>query len=181
MKGPNFDPIKGEEVRFRDNSQKRPGIFKIIGVHGADDKPAQTSPLNVYGRFGMATVDLRSQDNELDLPFIPLDLLQYVDEARDVRRTIEWLKTSPDNRKYPDYIVDYEVNAGEDHEGNPSIFVRFFIDPDYFYENGRAPEEKVVALNEFLDGVRDELLSLDLEFRISVRVGEARRALDVAS
>jgi hypothetical protein len=181
MEGPNFDPALGEKVRFKESLQKRPGIFTIVGVHGANDKLAQSDPLNVYGRFGMTTVDLRPEGKGLDLAFMPLDSLQYVDETRDVRRTIEWLKTSPDNRKYPDYIVDYEVQASEDHEGRPSIFVRFFIDSDYFYENGRASKEKVVALNEFLDAVRDELISLDLDRWISVRVGEARRALDVAS
>jgi hypothetical protein len=165
----------GEEVRVG----FRPGIFKIIQVRPpGEEHPNQNlhTPESIFG-----TVDLRQESNGFALPGIPWHRLNYVDETRPVRRTIEWLKASPNNRKYPDYIVDYEVKAGEDHAGNPSIFVRFFVDPDYFYENGRASEEKVVALNEFLDGIRDELLSLDLDRWISVRAGEARRALDVAS
>jgi hypothetical protein len=134
---------------------------------------------------GGRTVDLERISGSLTgnvIRSVPWDWLDYVDkEERKVRRTIEWLKTSPDGRPYPDYIVDYEVKDGEDHVGNPSICVRFFIDPDYLYENGRASDEKVIALNEFLDSVRDELLNLELNRWISVRVGEARRTLDVAS
>src|SRR5271167_5017577 len=181
MEGPNFEPVLGEEVRFKDTLQKRPGIFKIIGVHSANDKLAQSDPLSVYGRFGLATVDLRPEGKGLDLPFMPLEFLEYVDETRNVRRTVEWLKTNPDSRKYPDYIVAYEVKAGDDHAGNPSIFVRFFVDPDYFYENGRASQEKIAALNEFLDDVRKELLCSDPDRWIYVRAGEAQRTLDVAS
>jgi hypothetical protein len=175
MEGPNFDPVEDEEVRVG----FRPGIFKITKVRPPDEEhPNQNlhTPQNIFG-----TVDLQQRGNGFILPAIPWHLLNYVDETRFVRRTIDWLKTSPDGRKYPDYIVDYEVNDGEDHEGNPSIFVRFFVDPDYFYENGHASEEKVRALNEFLDSVRNELLSLELDRWISVRAGEARRALDVAS
>jgi hypothetical protein len=175
MEGPNFDPVVGEEVRVG----FRPGIFEIVQVRPSGEEypnPNVQSPQSILG-----TVDLRQKRSGFALPAIPWHLLSYVDETRFVRRTIEWLKTSPDGRKYPDYIVDYEVRGGEDHEGNPSIFVRFFVDPDYIYENGHASKEKVAALNKFLDGVRDELLILDLDRWISVGTGEARRALDVAS
>jgi len=175
MEGPNFDPVVDEEVRVG----FRPGIFKIIQVHPpGEEHPNQNlhTPQSIFG-----TVDLRQKGKGFALPAIPWHLLKYVDETRFVRRTIDWLKTSPDGGRYPGYIDGYEVRDGEDHEGNPSIFVHFFVKPDYFYENGHASEEKVAALNEFLDGVRDELLSLDLERWISVRAGEARRALDVAS
>ena len=175
MEGQNFDPVVDEEVRVG----FRPGIFKIIQVYPPGEEhpnPNLHAPQSIFG-----TVDLRQKGSGFALPAIPWHLLSYVDETRFVRRTIDWLKTSPDGRKYPDYIVDYEVKEGEDHEGNPSIFVRFFVDPDYFNENGHASQEKVAALNDFLDGVRDELRSLDLERWISVGPGEARRALDVAS
>jgi hypothetical protein len=175
MEGPNFEPVVGEEVRW----WGRPGVFRIDRIR----RPGEEHPnLNLQTPLtGFGTVDLKQDGSNFIHEAVPWAVLQYVDETRPVRRTIEWLKTNPQSRNYPDYIVDYEVKAGEDHEGNPSIFVRFFIDPDYFYENGRASEEKVVALNEFLDAVRDELMSLDLDRWISVRVGDARRALDVAS
>ncbi len=175
MEGPNFNPVVDEEVRVG----FRPGIFKIIQVRSpGEEHPNQNlhTPQSISG-----AVDLQQKGSGFALPAIPWHLLNYVDETRFVRRTIDWLRTSPDGRKYPDYIVGYEVKEGEDHEGNPSIFVRFFVDPDYFYENGHPSEEKIAALNEFLDGVRDELLSLDLERWISVQAGQARRALDVAS
>jgi hypothetical protein len=175
MEGPNFDPVVGEEVRVR----FRPGIFKIIQVRPPkEEHPNQNlhTPESIFG-----SVDLRQKGSGFALPAIPWHLLNYVDVTRFVCRTIDWLKTSPDGRKYPDYIVDYEVKDGQDHEGNPSIFVRFFVDPDYFYENGHVSEEKVAASNEFLDSVRNELLSLELDRWISVRAGDARRVLDVAS
>ena len=175
MEGPNFDPVVDEEVRVG----FRPGIFRIVQVHPLGEEHPNPNLDTTQSIFG--TVDLRQKGSGFALPAIPWHLLKYVDETRFVRRTIDWLKTSPDGRKYPDYIVDYEVKDGEDHEGNPSIFVRFLVDPDYFYENGHASQEKVAALNEFLDGVRDELLSLDLGRWISVQAGQARRALDVAS
>jgi len=175
MEGPNFDPVEGEEVRVG----FRPGIFKIIQVRPPGEEHPKQDLHTSQSIFG--TVDLRQKGSGFALPAIPWHLLNYVDETRFVRRTIDWLKTNPDGRNYPDYIVDYEVKEGEDHGGNPSIFVRFFVDPDYFSENGHASQEKIAALNEFLDGVRDELRSLELERWISVGPGEARRALDVAS
>jgi hypothetical protein len=176
MDGPNFDPVEGEEVRIEGN----PGVFRIAQVHS----PAHSFPgFPPSGLDGMVTLEPIgiSAIRQKRLDGISWTSLRYVDETRPVRRTIEWLKNSPDNRQYPGYIVDYEVKAGEDHVGRPSIFVRFFIDPDYLYVNGQASEEKVIALNEFLDGVRDELLNLELDRWISVRVGEERRTLDVAS
>jgi hypothetical protein len=115
------------------------------------------------------------------LPAIPWYRLNYVDETCAVRHAIEWLKTNPDGRKYPGYVIDYEVKAGNDHAGNPSIFVRFLVDPDYFYENGRASQEKIAALNEFTFGVQQVLSGLGLDSWTYVQTGEARRALDVAS
>jgi hypothetical protein len=175
MEGPNFDPRVGEEVR----NGFRPGIFKIARVRPAgEEHPNQNlhTPETIFG-----TVDLRQEGSGFELPGIPWDRLDYVDETRSVRRTIEWLKTSPDGRKYPDYIVDYEVTAEDDHAGNPSIYVRFLVDPDYFFKNGKASEEKVAKLNAFLEDVRKELLYLDLDRWPYVRAGQARKVLDVAS
>ncbi|MGA7339052.1 MAG: hypothetical protein WBX18_00550, partial [Terracidiphilus sp.] len=98
-----------------------------------------------------------------------------------VRRVIEWLKSNPLGKSYPKYVVGYEVKLGDDHADYPSIFVRFFVDPDYIYENGRPSEEKVAELNRFLEEVQRELLSLDLGRWTYVRAAEAPRALDVAS
>jgi hypothetical protein len=175
MEGPNFDPRVGEEVRVG----FRPGIFKITKVRPAcEEHPNHNlhTPESVLG-----TVDLRQEGSGFELPAIPWHRLDYVDETRTVRRTIEWLAASPDNRKYPDYIVDYEVTAEDDHAGNPSIYVRFLVAPDYFYKNGRASEEKVAELNAFLYDVRQTLLGLGLDRWTYVRAGQARKVLDVAS
>jgi hypothetical protein len=126
-------------------------------------------------------VDLKRDEDGLGLPAVPWYRLRYVDDTGPVRHAVEWLKTNPDGRKYPDYIVDYEVETGTDHAGNPSIFVRFSVDPDYFYENGRASQEKIAKLNEFTYGFQQTLLSLGLSRWTYVRANEARRTLDVAS
>jgi hypothetical protein len=171
----NFDPVTGEEVRVKG----RPGVFTIVGVY-----PPQVEHPNQNVRSAESlsgTVDLKQEQTGFDLPGIPWHRLDFIDETRPVRRVIEWLKTNPEGRLYPAYVVDYEVRTGEDHDGNPSIFVRFFADPDYLYENGRLSEKKIAELNGFLEDVRRELLGLDLERWIYVRAGEAQRTLDVAS
>jgi hypothetical protein len=178
MDGPNFNPRVGEEVRV----DEYPGLFKIAHVNS----PTGTSPgLLPVPPALPGSVNLESigtgQMQQRQLVCIPWTSLRYVDEARVVRRVIEWLKTSPDGRKYPDYIVDYEVTAEDDHAGNPSIYVRFLVDSDYFFENGKASEEKVATLNAFLYDVRQTLLGLGLDRWTYVRAGQARKVLDVAS
>ena len=172
----NFDPVRGEEVRVKG----RPGVFRIDKVY----QPGEVHPnpnLRTQELLSGA-VDLKREDNKFNLPGIAWNRLDYVDETRPVRRAIEWLKTKPEGRTYPDYVVDYEVTAGDDHAGNSAIFVRFFVDPDYFRRDAWPPsEKKVTELNQFLDEVRTELRSLDLDRWIYVRAGEARGALDVAS
>ena len=77
--------------------------------------------------------------------------------ARFVRRTIDWLKEPvPMEESTPTTSRTMRWREGKTIEGNPSIFVRFFVAPDYFYDDQHASKEKVAALNEFLDSVRDE-------------------------
>lgn len=171
----NLDPIVGEEVRVR----YRPGVFRIVNVYRPGEEHPNPNLRTSEGRLG--TVDLKREEDGFSLPAIPWHRLNFVDETRPVRRAIEWLKTNPEGGKYPDYVVDYEVTAGDDHAGNPSFFVRFFVDRGYIYENGRPSEEKVAKLNGFLDEVRSTLNLLDLDRWTYVRAAESRRALDVAS
>jgi hypothetical protein len=175
MDGLGFDPIVGQEVCVLG----RPGVFRIVHVY----QPGEEHPnRGLRTREGLSgTVDLRRKEDGFELPAIPWYRLRYVDDTGPVRHAIEWLKTNPDGRKYPDYIVDYEVETGNDHAGNPSIFVRFLVDPDYFYENGRASQERIAALNEFTYQVQQVLLGLDLDRWTYVQAGQAGRALDVAS
>ncbi|MGA2252448.1 hypothetical protein [Terracidiphilus sp.] len=171
----NFDPVQGEEVRV----EGRPGIFRIKRVYQPGEKHPNPNVRTSEGSLG--TVDLKQEQTGFDLPGIPWHRLVYVDEARPVRRVIEWRKKNSKGNSYPCYIVHYDVESGEDHDGNPSIFVRFLADRDYLYENGRLSEKKIAELNEFLDEVRRELIGLDLDRWIYVRAGEAQRELDVAS
>jgi hypothetical protein len=175
----NFDPIVGEEVRLLG----RQGLYKVVRVYM---KPP-TRTWRTKGDVGppspalrLVFVDLKSEESDEVLTDVPAERLKF-DETHPVRCAIEWLKTNPNGRKYPDFIIDYDVEARSDHAGNPSIFVRFLVDPDYFYENGRASQERIAALNEFTYQVQQVLLGLDLDRWIYVRSGEARRALDVAS
>jgi hypothetical protein len=164
----NLDPQVGEEVSVQGHS----GSFRITKVDHCIDNYRTT---RFYG-----SVDVEELVTGFKLEHIPVAALIY-GEDRPVRRALEWLKTNRDKKQYPDYIVDYEVETGNDHAGNPSIFVRFLVDPDYFYENGRVSQEKIAALNEFTYEVQQTLLSLGLDRWTYVRAGEARRALDVAS
>lgn len=177
----SFDPIVGEELRVLG----RQGLYKVVRVYM---KPP-TKTWQTKGDVGppspaleLMFVDLKSEESSEVLTDVPAnsERLKF-DETHPVRCAVEWLKTNPDGRKYPDYIVNYEVETGNDHAGNPSIFVRFLVDQDYFYENGRASQEKIAKLNEFTDEVQQTLLSLGLNRWTYVRAGEARRALDVAS
>jgi len=177
MDGPNFDPVMGEEVRVHN----RPGLFKIIRVQPFvwTARP-ELENLSVR-EMGLDTVDLKQDGSNSLLHGVPWFLLEF-DEVRSVRRAIEWLKTNPDGKKFPDYIVDYEVNARDDHAGNPSIFVRFLVNQDYLYgEDGHPSHENIAALNEFTFKVQQVLLGLELDRWTYVQTGEARRELDVAS
>jgi len=177
MDGPNFDPVIGEEVRVQGQS----GLYKIIGVDRAvvrfamPGMPVITDGSNVVSlrREGRNTLDV--------IGGVPWTSLVYVDETRAVRRVIEWLKTNPDDLHYPENIGGYEIEARNDHAGNPSIFVRFLADTDYFYENGRTSQERIATLNKFTFEVEQILLGLGLDRWIYVRFGEVRRALEVAS
>jgi len=174
MDGPNFDPRVDDKV-YAEN-----GLFKITNVVPCIDNYRTT------GFYGW--VDLKDPITGFKREHIPvaLESLKYVDdEVRKVRRIIEWLETSPDGRKYPDYIEDYEVRAEDDHAGNPSIYVRFLVDPDYVFKNGKASEENVAALNAFLYEVQQTLLGFNLNHWTYVQAGQgqgqARKVLDAAS
>jgi hypothetical protein len=175
MDGLSFDPVVGQEVCVLG----RPGVFRIIHVYQPGEEHPNPNLRTQEGQSG--TVDLKREEDGFGLPAIPWYRLTYVDDTGRVLHAIEWLKTNPDGRKYPDYIVDYEIETGSDHAGNPSIYVRFFVDPEYFYENGRPSEEKIASLNGFLYDVQQILLGLGLDRWTYVRSAEARRTLDVAS
>jgi hypothetical protein len=175
MDGLNFDPIVGQEVGVLG----RRGTFRIVHVYQPGDQHPNPSLQTSEGQAG--TVDLKQEEDGFGLPAIPWYRLRYVDETGPVRHAIEWLKTNPESHLFPDYIVDYDVSSGDDHAGNPAIFVRFFADQDYFYLNGRPAIERIDALNKFLYEVQQILLGLGLDRWTYVRAAEARGALDVAS
>ncbi|MGA3264669.1 MAG: hypothetical protein ABSC47_11570 [Terracidiphilus sp.] len=175
MDGLNFDPYAGQKVRVRG----WPGVFRIDKVYQPNEEHPNPNLRTEEGLQG--TVDLKREEDGFEKPSTPWYRLNYVDETDPVRHAIEWLKTNPEGRVFPAYIDNYEVTAGDDHAGNPAIFVRFFVDQDYFYENGRASEEKIDALNAFLYEVQQILLGLGLDRWTYVRAAEARRVLDVAS
>jgi hypothetical protein len=178
MDGLNFAPFVGQEVLV----SGIPGLFQIVEVRPPNSPTVPPGwENNVMGSEGGRTVDLRRVGGDSLLRSAPWAWLRYVDEAGVVRHAIEWLRTNPESHRFPDYIVNYEVESGNDHAGNPSIFVRFLVDADYFYENGRVSQEKIAALNEFVYKVQQILLGLGLDRWTYVRSAEAQRALDVAS
>lgn len=153
----NFDPIIGEEVHTPGHYG---GPFRIVAVH-----PTTHS--------GLGTVDLKQTGNDHLVSGVPWTMLLF-DETRPIRRAIEWLKENP-VVPYPDYVIDYQVEAKDDHQGNPAFYVRFIVEPD-----DQPSREKIKELNRFLDSVTTLLLSLGLDRWPYVHVAEKRSLVDVA-
>jgi len=170
----NFDPIVGEEVRVLG----RPGLYKVVRAYMKSSRVWRTegdvgppsSPLELM------FVDLRSEESGKILMDVPAysERLKF-DETRPVRRAVEWLRENP-VVPFPDYVLDYQVEAKDDHQGNPSFYVRFFVEPD-----DQPSPEKIKELNRFLSSVQTMLLSLGLDRWPYVQVSEKRSLLDVAS
>jgi hypothetical protein len=186
LKLDQLDPVVGLEVRIRGDR----GLFEIIAVHPPNltTIPKGWESFPHQGAEAGGTVDLKRlrSDSHFFSPNqgVPWSELQYVDDGEiwPVRHAIEWLKTNPGDRRFPDYIVDCGIKDGDDHAGNPSIFVRFFVDSEYFYEkNGRVSQERIAALNEFTFEVQQVLLGLNLKSLTYVQTSMARRALDAVS
>lgn len=167
----NFDPVIGEEVGMIGI----PGLFSIVKV----DPPDRTTVVPGFEHSGFAgaetgsTVDLKGS-NGLVLRWVPWSNLRF-DETRRVKRAIEWLKENP-TVPFPDYVLDYQVEAKDDHQGNPAFYVRFLAEPD-----DQPSPEKIKELNRFMDSVSSMLLSLGLDRWPYVQVSEKRSLLDVAS
>jgi hypothetical protein len=154
----SFDPVVGEEVHTPGHYG---GPFKIVAVHSTS-------------RSGLGTVDLRQVGNDYFLPGVPWSMLLF-DETRPVRRAIEWLRENP-VVPFPDYVLDYHVEARDDHQGNPAFYIRFIVEPD-----DQPSPEKIRELNRFLNSVSTMLLSLGLDRWPYVQVSEKRSLIDVAS
>jgi hypothetical protein len=171
----NFDPIVGEEVRVLG----RPGLYRVVRVYRKP--PSRTWRTN--GDVGPSTsalevlfVDLKSEDSSEILKEIPAhsEKLRF-DETHPIRSAIEWLKENP-IVPFPEYVLDYQVEAKDDHQGNPAFYVRFIAEPD-----DQPSPEKIRELNRFLDSVTNLLLSLSLDRWPYVQVSAKRSLLDVAS
>lgn len=154
----NFDPVVGEVVNTPGHFG---GPFKIVAVHPTT-------------RAGLGSVDLEQMENGHLLEGVPWSMLLF-DETRRVRRAIEWLKENP-VVPFPDYVLDFQVEARDDHQGNPAFYVRFIVEPD-----DQPSPAKIKELNRFLDSVTTLLLSLSLDRWPYVQVSAKRSLLDVAS
>jgi hypothetical protein len=169
MDNVNLDPAVGEEVRWG----YQPGVFRVVRVRLPGDEhpnPNLRTPLS-----GLGTVDLQREGSHFIHESVPWGVLQYVDETRPIRRAIEWLRENP-VVPFPDYFLDYQVEAKNDHQGNPAFYVRFFVEPD-----DQPSPEKIDEINRFLGSVQTMLLSLGLDRWPYVQVSEKRSLLDVAS
>src|ERR1700722_3812324 len=151
----NFDPVIGEEVYTPGHFG---GPFKIVAVYPT----AQT---------GLGSVDLKQIGNNHLLQGVPWSMLLF-DETRPIRRAIEWLKENP-VVPFPNYVRDWEVEARDDHQGNPAFYIRFIVEPD-----DQPSPEKIKGLNRFLNSVTTTLLSLGLDRWPYVHVSEKRSLLD---
>ena len=166
----NFDPVVDEEVGVRG----QPGLFKIVDIHPFVWTPRPGLENIAVGGMGLDTVDLRREGSNSLLRGVSWAMLVF-DETRPVRRAIEWLKENP-VVPIPNYVLDYQVEARDDHQGNPAFYVRFFVEPD-----DQPSPEKIKELNRFLGSVQTMLLSLGLDRWPYVQVSEKRSLLNVAS
>jgi len=171
----NFDPRVGEEVRVLG----RPGLYKVVRVYTM----SPTATWRTEGDIGppssaleLMFVDLKSEESGNVLRGVPAysERLKF-DETRPVHRAIEWLKENP-VVPFPDYVLDYKVEAKDDHQGSPAFYIRFFVEPD-----DQPSPERIKELNRFLGSVSTMLLGLGLERWPYVQVSEKRSLLDVAS
>jgi hypothetical protein len=169
----NFDPIVGEEVRLLG----RPGLYKVVRIYSifstVNQQPSDDGPPS--SALEAKYIDLKSKESGKILTEVPArsERLKF-DETHPVRCAIEWLKESP-TVPFPDYVLDYQVEAKDDHQGNPAFYIRFFVEPD-----DQPSPEKVKGLNRFLDSVTTLLLSLGLDRWPYVHVAEKRSLIDVA-
>jgi len=171
----NFDPIVGEEVRILG----RPGLFKVVRAY----RKPQTKTWRSMSDDGVPSlalelmfVDLQSEEGDEVLKDVPANTERLkFDEMHPVRCAIEWLKENP-VVPFPEYLVDYEIEARDDHQGNPAFYVRFLVEPD-----DQPSPEKIKELKRFLGSVTKMLLSLDLDRWPYVQVSEKRSLVDVAS
>jgi hypothetical protein len=172
MHGLNFDPFVGQQVLARGYR----GVYKIVSVRSPNltAVPEGWKP-NDMGAEGGRTVDLRGVASDSFVQSVPWAWLDYVDETGPVWHAIEWLKENP-VVPFPDCVLDYQVEARDDHQGNPSLYVRFFVEPD-----DQPSAEKIKELNRFLDSVSTLLLSLGLDRWPYVQVSEKQSLLNVAS
>jgi len=120
-------------------------------------------------------VDLKSEETGEVLTDVPAysERLRF-DETRPVRRAIDWLRENP-VVPFPGYVLDYKVEARDDHQGNPAFYVRFFVEPD-----DQPSPEKITEINRFLGSVQTMLLSLGLDRWPYVQVSEKRSLINVA-
>jgi hypothetical protein len=166
----NFDPIEGEEVGALGHS----GHFRIEKVYPSGHIAPPSLQNSTAGITTLGTVDLRllGINHDFFLREVPWSTLLF-DEARPIRRALEWMK---EEKPFPRYILDYTVESRNDHEGNPAFFIRFFVEPD-----DQPSVQSIKELNQFLGYVETTLLSLSLNRYPYVQVSERQKLLDVAS
>jgi len=169
----SFDPMVDEEVRV----PRKPGLYKVVRVYSRSQTRTWRTKDDVgppSSAFELMFVDLKSEESGKLLTEVPADILEF-DETHPVRCAIEWLKENP-VVPIPDYVLDYQVESKDDHQGNPAFYIRFFVEPD-----DQPSPEKIKELNRFLSSVETLLLSLGLDRWPYVQVLEKRSLLDVAS
>lgn len=71
--------------------------------------------------------------------------------------------------KRPSYVKKYQLEFGEDHAGDPAIWIRLKVTKD----NDPSPQ-KVTELRKFADDLQDRILALRLRRWPYVHIAEVR-------
>lgn len=71
--------------------------------------------------------------------------------AEDVRRIEEAVRRHP----LPPFVTGFEVEYGNDHDGDPACWITFKLIP-----NGWPQERRTEALNDLMDVVRSDLMQI---------------------
>jgi hypothetical protein len=166
----NFDPEEGEEVGALGHS----GRFRIVKVYpsGHIAPPGLQNPGAGITTLGTVDLKLVGINHDFFLRGVPWSTLLF-DESRPVRRALAWMETQD---PFPDFILGYDVELKDDHEGNPAFTIRFFVEAE-----DQPSAKSTKELNRFLGQVETTLLSLSLNRYPYVQVAERPRLLNVAS
>jgi hypothetical protein len=154
----SYEPRVGDTVSV----QGHHGTFEIVQVYPCIDNwhlPQE------YGSVDVEEVKTRSRLK--NIPWAALEMQEII-----ARRILERLRAE---NRFPQTVMDFEIESGADHEDNPALYVTFFVRPD----ESRSAIEELRRFRETVEvSLREESL---LNWWPYIQFSASRSSLDVAS